>query len=116
MNIPMRWMRRAFFKCTDQIVQVCILDLLIDRSSLITDLEPLYEVPDLKEYFRDLEYISNVVADGPAKSFAFRRLKYLEGKWNMYVLLNEYQELAAMKVHLQSMPTRISSAHTISLI
>lgn len=62
--------------------------------------EPLYDVPDLKKYFQDLEYVSNMVADGPAKSFAFRRLKYLESKWNMYVLLNEYQELAAMKVSL----------------
>lgn len=74
---------------------LCLLQHGLNRSA-----EPLYEVPDLKEYFKDLEYLSNVVADGPAKSFAFRRLKYLEGKWNMYVLLNEYQELAAMKVGL----------------
>ncbi|KAH8925347.1 AMP deaminase [Atractiella rhizophila] len=59
--------------------------------------KPLFEVPTIKEYFVDLEYILGVISDGPAKSFAFRRLKYLESKWNLFVLLNEYQELADMK-------------------
>lgn len=51
----------------------------------------------MREYFIDLEYVLGVCADGPAKSFAFRRLKYLASKWNLYTLLNEYQELADMK-------------------
>lgn len=46
----------------------------------------------------DLDVVLSVVTDGPAKSFAFRRLKYLSSKWQMYALLNEYQELADMKV------------------
>lgn len=54
-------------------------------------------LPTLREYFIDLEYVLSVCADGPAKSFAFRRLKYLGSKWNLYTLLNEYQELADMK-------------------
>lgn len=57
-----------------------------------------YRVPNLKEYFQDLEYILSVISDGPAKSFAYRRIKYLESRWNLYCLLNEYQELAEMKV------------------
>ena len=60
--------------------------------------EPIYEVPTLKEYFQDLDEILSVITDGPAKSFAWRRLRYLESKWNLYVLLNEYRELADMKV------------------
>lgn len=43
-------------------------------------------------------FVLGVISDGPTKSFAWRRLRYLESKWNMYVLLNEYQELADMKV------------------
>lgn len=58
---------------------------------------PLVTVPTLREYFIDLEYVLGVCSDGPAKSFAFRRLKYLASKWNLYTLLNEYQELADMK-------------------
>lgn len=62
--------------------------------------QKLSRVPRLKEYFIDLEYLLNVCSDGPAKSFAFRRLKYLASKWSLYCLLNEYQELADMKVSL----------------
>jgi AMP deaminase len=57
----------------------------------------LARVPDLREYFSDLDFLLNVCSDGPAKSFAFRRLKYLASKWSLYCLLNEYQELADMK-------------------
>ncbi|KAK8865925.1 AMP deaminase [Kwoniella newhampshirensis] len=58
---------------------------------------PISKVPTLKEYFTDLDYLLGVCSDGPAKSFAFRRLKYLSSKWSLYCLLNEYQELADMK-------------------
>ncbi|WVQ85606.1 AMP deaminase [Cryptococcus sp. DSM 104549] len=58
---------------------------------------PLSHVPRLKEYFTDLDFLLGVCSDGPAKSFAFRRLKYLQSKWSLYCLLNEYQELADMK-------------------
>ena len=39
-----------------------------------------------------------MISDGPTKSFAFRRLGYLSSKFTMYQLLNEFQELADMKV------------------
>lgn len=60
--------------------------------------KPISRVPRLREYFSDLDYLLGVCSDGPAKSFAFRRLKYLASKWSLYCLLNEYQELADMKV------------------
>ncbi|BGP55329.1 AMP deaminase [Rhodotorula sphaerocarpa] len=59
--------------------------------------KPLYTVPTIKEYFQDLDEVLAVISDGPAKSFAFRRLRFLESKWNLYVLLNEYREMAEMK-------------------
>ncbi|GAA5978192.1 hypothetical protein JCM11641_001130 [Rhodosporidiobolus odoratus] len=59
--------------------------------------KPLYTVPTIKEYFQDLDEVLSVISDGPAKSFAWRRLRYLESKWNLYVLLNEYKEMAEMK-------------------
>ncbi|KAK9367844.1 hypothetical protein V1509DRAFT_565991 [Lipomyces kononenkoae] len=60
-------------------------------------LHPLVQVPTIREYFMDVEEVSNISSDGPSKSFAFRRLQYLEGSWNLYVLMNEYQELADTK-------------------
>ena len=59
--------------------------------------KPASNVPSIKEYFKDLDYVLGFISDGPAKSFAYRRLRYLESKWSMYILLNEFQELADSK-------------------
>jgi AMP deaminase len=58
----------------------------------------LYDIPSLKNYFQDLDFILATVADGPTKSFAFRRLKYLDSSFGMYVLLNESKEIQEQKV------------------
>ncbi|KAH9883726.1 AMP deaminase [Xylariomycetidae sp. FL2044] len=58
---------------------------------------PVVGVPTIKDFYMDLEAILSISSDGPSKSFAFRRLQYLEGKFNLYVLLNEYQETADTK-------------------
>ncbi|KAG2216956.1 hypothetical protein INT45_001427, partial [Circinella minor] len=36
-------------------------------------------------------------SDGPTQSLSLRRLQYLEGKWKMYKLVNEYEELVDSK-------------------
>ncbi|KAI5864988.1 AMP deaminase [Durotheca rogersii] len=58
---------------------------------------PVVGVPTIKDFYMDLEEIISISSDGPSKSLAFRRLQYLEGKFNLYVLLNEYQETADTK-------------------
>lgn len=58
---------------------------------------PIVAIPTLREYYMDLDAILEISSDGPSKSFAFRRLQYLEGKFNLYYLLNEYQEIADSK-------------------
>ena len=70
---------------------------------------PVFQVPSPKEYFMDLDWVLGVVADGPTKTFAFRRLKYLASKWNMYSLLNENKELADMKVRLVDRPAMLGA-------
>lgn len=59
--------------------------------------KPAIKVPTIREFYMDLDEVLNTSSDGPSKSFAFRRLQYLEGKFNLYVLLNEYQETADSK-------------------
>jgi len=59
--------------------------------------EPIQNIPTIREFYMDLDTLLGVSSDGPSKSFAFRRLQYLEGKFNLYVLLNEYQEIADTK-------------------
>ncbi|RPA77940.1 AMP deaminase [Ascobolus immersus RN42] len=58
---------------------------------------PIITVPTIKDYYIDLDIISDVSCDGPSKSFAFKRLKYLESQFNLYILLNEDQEMADSK-------------------
>ncbi|KAI9761965.1 MAG: protein phosphatase 2A regulatory subunit cdc55 [Chaenotheca gracillima] len=68
------------------------------ENSKSADLDsPIVNIPTIREFYMDLDEILNVSSDGPSKSFAFRRLQYLEGKFNLYVLLNEYQEMADSK-------------------
>lgn len=57
----------------------------------------LVQVPTLRDYYMDLDTILEIASDGPAKSFAYRRLQYLEGRYNLYTLLNEYEEVAETK-------------------
>ncbi|CCV00218.1 unnamed protein product [Malassezia sympodialis ATCC 42132] len=57
----------------------------------------LTRVTSSAEWFDDHDFLVSVTSDGPAKTFAWRRLKYLEGKWNLYKLLNEYRETDLLK-------------------
>lgn len=68
---------------------------------------PAFDIPTIREYFVDLEKVLNVIADGPTKSFAFRRINYLASKFTMYSLLNESHELAEIK----QVPHRCGSLH-----
>jgi AMP deaminase len=58
---------------------------------------PMVKVPTLRDFYSDLEYVKDVSSDGPSKSFAYRELDILEGKYNLYFLVNEYQETAMCK-------------------
>lgn len=52
----------------------------------------------LSKYFSDLNFVIDTISGGPAKSFAYRRMRYLESKFNLYVLLNEAEEQAQTKM------------------
>jgi AMP deaminase len=71
--------------------------LLLALPDTLNQDSAIYHVPSVKDYYVKLDYILEVISDGPTKSFAFRRLRYLESKFQMYTLLNDYQEMAASK-------------------
>jgi AMP deaminase len=77
-----------------------LLEGVLENAAAEPDAEPqpLFDVPTLRDYYVDLDKVLNVVSDGTTKSFCFRQLKYLQSKWTMYTLLNEHEEMAAMKV------------------
>ncbi|ORZ13685.1 hypothetical protein BCR42DRAFT_378030 [Absidia repens] len=59
--------------------------------------QPVTHVPYRKEFYEDMDFVLSTISDGPAKSFAFRRLRYLDSSWQMYILLNEFQEMSDSK-------------------
>jgi AMP deaminase len=52
-----------------------------------------FEVPDLTTFVGDMQHLCAMIADGPLKSFCYRRLSYLKSKYELHVLLNELREL-----------------------
>lgn len=56
-----------------------------------------YEYPNLGKFIKDMHLLCALIADGPLKSFCYRRLSYLSSKFQLHVLLNELRELAAQK-------------------
>ncbi|XP_018579679.1 AMP deaminase 2 isoform X3 [Anoplophora glabripennis] len=56
-----------------------------------------YEYPDVDRFTTDFYKMCNMIADGPLKSFCYRRLSYLSSKFQLHVLLNELRELASQK-------------------
>uniref|UniRef100_A0A1B0A2Z0 AMP deaminase n=1 Tax=Glossina pallidipes TaxID=7398 RepID=A0A1B0A2Z0_GLOPL len=53
--------------------------------------------PKLKDFCNDMQIMCTMIADGPLKSFCYRRLCYLSSKFQLHVLLNELRELASQK-------------------
>ena len=58
---------------------------------------PLVKVPTLRDFYRDMDSIQTISSDGPTKSFAYRQLDIIEGKFHLYYLVNSYQETADSK-------------------
>lgn len=56
-----------------------------------------YPCPKLSEFIQDMQTMCTMIADGPLKSFCYRRLSYLYSKYQLHVLLNELRELASQK-------------------
>eukprot|EP01133_Synstelium_polycarpum_P008425 gene8425-9911_t len=62
------------------------------------DDQPLYSVPHtLNSYYKDLNNLMRFCSYGPAKTFCFKRLRLLESKYNMHILLNDTVELGHQK-------------------
>ena len=44
------------------------------------DLTIFFQVPDLTTFVGDMQHLCAMIADGPLKSFCYRRLSYLKSK------------------------------------
>ncbi len=70
---------------------------IFETSQNLSNSSPAVRVPTLRDYYMDMEDIQKVSSDGPTKSFAYRQLDILEGKFHLYFLVNSYQETADCK-------------------
>ncbi|KAJ2806973.1 AMP deaminase [Coemansia helicoidea] len=54
--------------------------------------------PSIKEFYTDLNYVLESISDGPIKSWTYRRLEYLDARWQLHTLLNEREETMQSKL------------------
>lgn len=59
--------------------------------------QPLCSPPTMEEYYADCEFIASTIGDGPAKTLAFRRLRYLQAQFQLHMLVNEANESVEQK-------------------
>ena len=70
---------------------------VFQTTQLARNTSLMVTVPTLREFYIDMDQVQNVSSDGPTKSFAFRQLDILEGRFHLYFLVNSYQETADCK-------------------
>ncbi|XP_069697744.1 AMP deaminase 2 isoform X3 [Periplaneta americana] len=68
-----------------------------DQTAMDNDEPCNFPYPNLDTFVGDMNRLCAMIADGPLKSFCYRRLSYLSSKFQLHVLLNELRELASQK-------------------
>ncbi|VDO62646.1 unnamed protein product [Heligmosomoides polygyrus] len=82
--------RKYTLRRSEGVIEVCTPD-----GKLNPDFAPFYITKD--QFLADTERLTQMIVDGPLKSFCFRRLSYLQNKFQLHVLLNELRELHEQK-------------------
>lgn len=85
-------LKASYVSCSDFFVQV-----YNSKEDMEQNKPKDYHFPDLARYIQDHHLLCALIANGPVKSFCYRRLQYLTSKFQLHVLLNEMRELAAQK-------------------
>lgn len=87
------------FEMIDGVVQITACKRKMSSMATVSDSSQpvIHHSPSLEEFFEDQNILLALSTHGPIKSFAHRRLKYLDYRYSLHSLLNESRELAAMK-------------------
>lgn len=59
--------------------------------------ENLYGIVPFQEFVEDFDFLRRMISVGPVKSFSFMRLKLLQARFDLHILLNDTRELEATK-------------------
>ncbi|XP_043572935.1 AMP deaminase 1 isoform X2 [Chiloscyllium plagiosum] len=79
-------------KMTDGVIYVYANDESVKRN------EPKdLPYPDLATFIDDMNFLIALIAQGPMKTYAHRRLKFLNSKFNLHEMLNEMEEMKEVK-------------------
>ncbi len=70
---------------------------IFSTSKIDNTKPPIVKVPTLRDFYKDMDEIQVISSDGPTKSFAYRQLDIIEGRFLLYFLMNSYQETADSK-------------------
>ncbi|KAJ1950308.1 AMP deaminase, partial [Linderina pennispora] len=84
--------------CVFEMVESGVFSVFETQKAKDEGREPFTKVPSIKEYYMDLDFVLDTISDGPIKTWAFRRLRYLDARWQLYVLLNEREETMQSKM------------------
>lgn len=59
--------------------------------------EKLFSYVGFQEFVKDFDYLRRIISAGPVKSYSFKRLKLLQARFDLHILLNDTRELEATK-------------------
>ncbi|KAG8450852.1 hypothetical protein GDO86_003208 [Hymenochirus boettgeri] len=68
-----------------------------DRDAVSKDTPKDFDYPSLKLFVDDMNILLTLIAKGPVKTYAHRRLKFLMSKYSVHEMLNELEELKELK-------------------
>ncbi|XP_052254330.1 AMP deaminase 2-like isoform X2 [Dreissena polymorpha] len=74
-----------------------VVQVYKDEEKLAKDQPFEWPYCDVENFLKDQNLMYCFIMDGPLKSFCFRRLSYLSGKFQLHVLLNELTESVAQR-------------------
>ena len=57
----------------------------------------VYDYVEFPEFVQDFDYLRRMISAGPVKSYSFKRLKLLQARFDLHILLNDTRELEATK-------------------
>ncbi|KAJ2749224.1 AMP deaminase, partial [Coemansia pectinata] len=52
---------------------------VFDKDSSV----PFTMAPSIREFYMDLDFLLDTISDGPVKTWAYRRLRYLDARWQL---------------------------------
>jgi len=86
------------WSCTFPPSMACQLQLHEGVFSVYRDGQALeLPCPSLPVFVKDMQLMCQMIANGPLKSYCYKRLTYLSSKFQLHTMLNEIREVAEQK-------------------